>query len=133
MFPKQLRTVGTAAAVLLGGFLTLNLASTATIGALRFAAESKRVKRPKTQLLTSKISSPSLLNWYLIAILLVGFCGRERLRCPVWFAEGKGFIYASFAKGMPPLNGRRCTIRLPSTPAFALPVMEIGCNAVSTV
>ncbi|XP_048423380.1 protein BUNDLE SHEATH DEFECTIVE 2, chloroplastic [Pyrus x bretschneideri] len=42
MFPKQLRTVGTAAAVLLGGILTLNLASTATIGALRFAAESKR-------------------------------------------------------------------------------------------
>ncbi|TQD97149.1 hypothetical protein C1H46_017238 [Malus baccata] len=55
-----------------------------------------------------------------------GFWGRERLRCLVWSAEVKGFIYASFAKGMPPLNGRRCTTQLPSTPAFAPPVMEIG-------
>ncbi|CAN6681155.1 unnamed protein product [Malus baccata var. baccata] len=85
MFPKQLRTLGTAAAVLLGGFFTLNLASTATIGALRFAAESKRVKRPKTQLLTFK----SLLR----------FWGRERLRCLVWSAGGKGFYICKLCKG----------------------------------
>ncbi|BBH08460.1 hypothetical protein Prudu_020663, partial [Prunus dulcis] len=44
MIPKPLRTLCTVAAVLVGGFFTLNLASTATIGALRLATESKRRK-----------------------------------------------------------------------------------------
>lgn len=43
MIPKPLQTVGKAAAVIFAGFLTLNLASTATIGAIRVAVESKRV------------------------------------------------------------------------------------------
>ncbi|ONH98267.1 hypothetical protein PRUPE_7G238900 [Prunus persica] len=44
MIPKPLRTLCTVAAALVGGFFTLNLASTATIGALRLATESKRRK-----------------------------------------------------------------------------------------
>ncbi|KAL6221736.1 hypothetical protein ACLB2K_002787 [Fragaria x ananassa] len=44
MIPKPLQTVGKAAAVIFAGFLTLNLASTATIGAIRVAVESKRKK-----------------------------------------------------------------------------------------
>ncbi|PRQ46450.1 putative Heat shock protein DnaJ, cysteine-rich [Rosa chinensis] len=44
MIPKPLQTVGKGAAVIVAGFLTLNLASTATIGAIRFAVESRRKK-----------------------------------------------------------------------------------------
>ncbi|KAK9933657.1 hypothetical protein M0R45_020842 [Rubus argutus] len=44
MIPKPLQTVGKAAAVILGGFLTLNLASTAAMGAIRLAVESRRKK-----------------------------------------------------------------------------------------
>ncbi|KAL5547974.1 hypothetical protein UlMin_003205 [Ulmus minor] len=44
MIPKQLRALGAGAALILGGILTLNLVSTATIGALRIATEAKRRK-----------------------------------------------------------------------------------------
>ena len=39
--------IGTGAALILGGLLTLNLVSSATVGALRLASEAKRVKKLK--------------------------------------------------------------------------------------
>ena len=48
MIPKPVRALGTGAALILGGILTLNLVSSATVGALRLAAEAKRVKNLKT-------------------------------------------------------------------------------------
>ncbi|KAG2718711.1 hypothetical protein I3843_03G223600 [Carya illinoinensis] len=44
MIPKPLRTLGTGAAIILGGILTLNLASSATIRAIRLTNEAKRRK-----------------------------------------------------------------------------------------
>ncbi|XP_062147938.1 uncharacterized protein LOC133856907 [Alnus glutinosa] len=44
MIPKPLRTLGTGAAIILGGLITLNLASSATMRALRFTNEAKRRK-----------------------------------------------------------------------------------------
>ncbi|KAH7546438.1 protein BUNDLE SHEATH DEFECTIVE 2, chloroplastic [Ziziphus jujuba] len=44
MIPKQLRTMATGAAVILGGIFTLNLVSSATIATLRLATEAKRRK-----------------------------------------------------------------------------------------
>ncbi|GMN66239.1 hypothetical protein TIFTF001_038077 [Ficus carica] len=42
MIPKPVRALLTGASVILGGVFTLNLISSATIGALRLATESKR-------------------------------------------------------------------------------------------
>ncbi|KAA0061587.1 uncharacterized protein E5676_scaffold285G00060 [Cucumis melo var. makuwa] len=44
MIPRQLRTIFTGAAVILGGICTLNLASFLTIQTLRLTAEAKRRK-----------------------------------------------------------------------------------------
>ncbi|KAB1209029.1 hypothetical protein CJ030_MR6G010454 [Morella rubra] len=44
MIPKPLRTVGIGGAIILGGLLTLNLASSVTIRAIRFSNEAKRRK-----------------------------------------------------------------------------------------
>ncbi|XP_062077976.1 protein BUNDLE SHEATH DEFECTIVE 2, chloroplastic isoform X1 [Humulus lupulus] len=42
MIPKPVRALGKGAAVILGGVVTLNLVSSATMGALRAASEAKR-------------------------------------------------------------------------------------------
>ncbi|EXB50306.1 hypothetical protein L484_017844 [Morus notabilis] len=42
MIPKPARVLLTGASLILGGVFTLNIISSATIGALRFATESKR-------------------------------------------------------------------------------------------
>ncbi|XVF82607.1 hypothetical protein PTKIN_Ptkin16aG0062900 [Pterospermum kingtungense] len=44
MIPKPIRALSKGAAIVFGGFLTLNLAATVAIGALRFVAEKKRIK-----------------------------------------------------------------------------------------
>ncbi|XP_030517726.1 uncharacterized protein LOC115731224 isoform X2 [Rhodamnia argentea] len=44
MIPKQLRSFGVGAAVILGGFVSLNVVSSITIGMLRSVAETKRKK-----------------------------------------------------------------------------------------
>ncbi|KAL4277775.1 hypothetical protein GQ457_03G045970 [Hibiscus cannabinus] len=44
MIPKQFRVLGKGAAIVFGGFLTLNLAATVAIGAFRSVAERKRKK-----------------------------------------------------------------------------------------
>ncbi|KAF7806361.1 Heat shock protein DnaJ, cysteine-rich domain containing protein [Senna tora] len=44
MNPRPLRTLVTGAAVILGGIVTLNLASTATLKALHLVSENKRKK-----------------------------------------------------------------------------------------
>uniref|UniRef100_A0A7N2R1V1 Uncharacterized protein n=1 Tax=Quercus lobata TaxID=97700 RepID=A0A7N2R1V1_QUELO len=44
MIPKPIRPLATVAAVITGGLITLNLASTATIKVIRFASEAKRRK-----------------------------------------------------------------------------------------
>lgn len=44
MIPKQVGFLGATAAIIFGGFVTLNVASTITLGALRAASEAKRVK-----------------------------------------------------------------------------------------
>ncbi|KAL4654007.1 hypothetical protein ACB092_01G347100 [Castanea dentata] len=44
MIPKPIRPLATVAAVITGGLITLNLASTATIKAIRFVSEAKRRK-----------------------------------------------------------------------------------------
>lgn len=69
-------------------------------------------------LLFAKLLSYHSFFWWVL--------GRERLRCLVGFVEGKGFTYASYAKGIIPLNGRLCMTQLPSTPVFAQPAMEMG-------
>jgi hypothetical protein len=69
MIPKQLHTLGTGAALILGGLITLNLASSATIRAIRFTNEAKRVKF-KSQTLFGSIT-------FLFPLLGVrfSFCG----------------------------------------------------------
>ncbi|KAM4125322.1 hypothetical protein ACB094_01G300600 [Castanea mollissima] len=42
MIPKPIRPLATVAAVITGGLITLNLASTATIKVIRFVSEAKR-------------------------------------------------------------------------------------------
>ncbi|KAE8682765.1 putative Polyol/monosaccharide transporter 5 [Hibiscus syriacus] len=44
MIPKQFHVLGKGAAIVFGGFLTLNLAATVAIGAFRSVAERKRKK-----------------------------------------------------------------------------------------
>lgn len=44
MIPKQVGFLGATAAIIFGGFVTLNVASTITLGALRAASEAKRKK-----------------------------------------------------------------------------------------
>ncbi|XVE54378.1 hypothetical protein DITRI_Ditri03aG0075900 [Diplodiscus trichospermus] len=44
MNPKQLRISGKGAAIIFGGCLTLNIAATVAVGALRSLAEKKRKK-----------------------------------------------------------------------------------------
>lgn len=51
----------------------------------------------------------------------------------VMFVKEKGFTNASYAKGILPYIGLPCMILYSLIPAFALLVMEIGYNAVSTV
>lgn len=127
MIPKQLRTLGTGAALILGGLLTLNLASSATIRALRSTNEAKRVKL-KSQTLFGSITF--LFPLLGVRFSLVRFWCRERWRRLVRFAEGKGLLCANCAKEMPPYIGRLCTTQLPSTPAFALLAMETGCSMI---
>jgi hypothetical protein len=69
MIPKPLRTLGTGAAIILGGLITLNLASSATMRALRFTNEAKRVKLKSETLFGS--------NTFLFPLLGVRFscCG----------------------------------------------------------
>lgn len=45
---------------------------------------------------------------------------RKKLRCPVGFVEGRGFIYANCATGTPPYLGPQCSTLLQLTPAFVL-------------
>ncbi|KAJ8751601.1 hypothetical protein K2173_016852 [Erythroxylum novogranatense] len=44
MIPKPLRTVAASTAIIVGSLVTLNIASSITIGALRLATEAKRRK-----------------------------------------------------------------------------------------
>ncbi|KAJ4708318.1 Heat shock protein DnaJ, cysteine-rich domain containing protein [Melia azedarach] len=44
MIPKPVGLLGASAAIIFGGFVTLNLASTLTLGALRAASEAERKK-----------------------------------------------------------------------------------------
>lgn len=106
MIPKPIRPLATVAAVITGGLITLNLASTATIKAIRFVSEAKRVKLKSQTISGSQtffLSFSLLLVFLLLSLIfLVGFLCRERWRCLVGFAEEKGFIYANCAKEMPP-------------------------------
>lgn len=47
MIPKQIRLLGTGAAILLGGLLSLNVVSSVTIGLLRSVSEARRVMKSK--------------------------------------------------------------------------------------
>ena len=107
MIPKPIRPLATVAAVITGGLITLNLASTATIKAIRFVSEAKRVKLKSQTISGSQTFFFSLFSSLLVFLLLsliflVGFLCRERWRCLVGFAEEKGFIYANCAMEMPP-------------------------------
>ncbi|XP_044464071.1 uncharacterized protein LOC123194752 isoform X2 [Mangifera indica] len=44
MIPRSLQVLGTCATIIVGGFVTLNFASTVTLGALRAVTEAKRKK-----------------------------------------------------------------------------------------
>ena len=108
MIPKPIRPLATVAAVIPGGLITLNLASTATIKAIRFASEVKLVKLKSQTISGSQtfcffLSFSLLLVFLLLSLIfLVGFLCRERWRCLVGFAEEKGFINANCAMEMPP-------------------------------
>ena len=136
MIPKPIRPLATVAAVITGGLITLNLASTATIKAIRFVSEAKRVKL-KSQTISGSQTfffsfSFSLLLVFLLLslIFLVGFLCRERWRCLVGFAEEKGFIYANCAMEMPPQSGRLCMTLWLSILAFAPLAKETGCSLI---
>lgn len=98
MIPKPLRTLGTGAAIILGGILTLNLASSATIRAIRLANEAKRVK------LKSKapfffffffffVYGGALACLLLSPIFLLGVFGAEKGRIALWHLQRQGFLY----------------------------------------
>ncbi|XP_058206818.1 uncharacterized protein LOC131320210 isoform X2 [Rhododendron vialii] len=66
--PQPLRVLASAAAVLIGGFFTLSLASTATIGAIQAVTEARRgatlsqLSGKRLLLLTSKNDELFMLN-----------------------------------------------------------------------
>lgn len=134
MIPKPIRPLATVAAVITGGLITLNLASTATIKAIRFVSEAKRVKLKSQTISGSQtffLSFSLLLVFLLLSLIfLVGFLCRERWRCLVGFAEEKGFIYANCAKEMPPQSGRLCMTLWLSILAFAPLAKETGCSLI---
>ena len=135
MIPKPIRPLATVAAVITGGLITLNLASTATIKAIRFVSEAKRVKLNSQTISGSQtfffFLFFSLLVFLLLSLIfLVGFLCRERWRCLVGFAEEKGFIYANCAMEMPPQSGRLCLTLWLSILAFAPLAKETGCSLI---
>lgn len=68
MIPKPIRPLATVAAVITGGLITLNLASTATIKAIRFVSEAKRVK------LKSQTISGSQTFFFSLFLFCWSFC-----------------------------------------------------------
>ena len=64
MIPKQVGFLGATAAIIFGGFVTLNVASTITLGALRAASEAKRVKA----------GSASSLQSYFLPYFFYTYC-----------------------------------------------------------
>lgn len=88
--------MGTGAAIILGGLLTLNLASSATMRALRFTNEAKRVKL-KSETLSSL--APILfcfLSWesdFLVAVLV-----QRKVASPCEHCKGKGFYICKLCK-----------------------------------
>ncbi|KAE8674692.1 putative Polyol/monosaccharide transporter 5 [Hibiscus syriacus] len=62
MVPKKLHVVGKGAAIVFGGFLTLNLAATVAIGAFRSVAERKRLCNGNATIKWSPLYDPIHIN-----------------------------------------------------------------------
>lgn len=97
MIPKPLRTLGTGAAIILGGILTLNLASSATIRAIRLANEAKRVKlkskAPFFFFFFFFVCGGTLACLLLRPIFLLGVFGAEKGRIALWRLQRQGVLY----------------------------------------
>lgn len=97
MIPKPIRPLATVAAVITGGLITLNLASTATIKAIRFVSEAKRVKLKSQTISGSQtfffLSFSLLLVFLLLSLVfLVGFCA-EKGGVALWGLQRKRVLY----------------------------------------
>lgn len=96
MIPKPARVLLTGASLILGGVLTLNIISSATIGALRFATESKRVSEKMQKFSHSSSFSPSLFlfNRFLFWVFV-----QRSVAVPCRVCRGKGFYICKLCKG----------------------------------
>lgn len=96
MIPKQLRTMATGAAAILGGLFILNLASSATIATLRLATEAKRVtvQNPTTsssiEILFLFANEADYSSWDL---------WQRKVALPCGVCKGKGFYMCRLCKG----------------------------------
>lgn len=96
MIPKQIGFLGASAAIIFGGFVTLNVASTITLGALRAASEAKRVKARSTSSLQSYFLPFffCMLDFYFYFVYL-----QKKFAMPCGVCKGKGFYICKLCKG----------------------------------